>query len=325
MGIKTLSAYVLSGILLLGTAFCLEAQAAYPDRPIKMITHTNPGGISDIGLRQVQQALTPISPVPLVVENKVGGGGATSIAAMVSVRDPDYNIISVTNTHITSMLTSNPPYTLNDLKPLAFIASEPLSIAVPASRPWKTIKEFFDDAKANPGKYSLGAAQVGSAAYIIGSNYKRQLGLDYAVVPFESVGEMVTAAAGDHIDIIVCEPYTMTGQVKAGNLRILSVFSPRRLSSIPDVPTIEEAGYDKSDVTKFRGFMVSKKISPEAEKYMFDLFSTKLQAQPGYLKLLSDNDQVPQVMNSDEFGKFLQTMIGETKKSLDTLGLTKKQ
>ena len=318
-----------SSLIALTLLVSLSAGAAhaaakpYPNEPLRIIVHTKPGSPMDALMRLWAKLMEQRVPVPVVVENKPGGGSAVQTTFVATAKKPDYTIAAVSNTQVSTPLSNNTPNSLADMRPVSFLFEDPLLLVVKPEKPWKDAKDFFNDVKANPNKYMMGVAQVGSVDYLSVFYYTRN-GYDYQVVPFDSGGETLTQLLGNHVDIAILEPSLVAGQIKAGKLRGLCSFTDQRLASLPDVPTITELGYPSVSMRQFRGMMLPKSASDEAAKYLHGVFQDILKNSAEFHAYCKANEREIKVMSTEGYAEYLKNITAETAKMLDSIGMLKK-
>jgi tripartite-type tricarboxylate transporter receptor subunit TctC len=250
LGLASFSAHALA-------PFSAFAQAAYPDRPIKLIVPFAPGGVVDVvGRLWAEKVKAHLGTV--FVENQGGAGGMIG-AQEVARAAPDGYTLLLGNTSTQVLIPvsmAKPPYnTLKDFAPISIIAISSISIAVNPSVPAKNLKELIDYGKANPGKLSYGSAGAGTLINLAGEMFKQLTGLDDIVhVPYKGAGPAIADAVSGHIPIVMPN---VTGQVlelhRAGKIRILAVAAPARLKGAPDIPTAIEAGLPNMVAQLFTG------------------------------------------------------------------------
>ena len=178
----------------------------------------------------------------MVIENKPGGNGAVSVAALMS-SPPDGTTfiiqdgsIYATNPHIYAKMA----YNISDLTPTVTIAQAPLFLAVHQKVPVKTMKEFIDYVKANPGKLNYGSSGVGSTHHLSMEALKSSLGLQMTHIPFKGTSESVPALLGGHVDVAFSAYPSLSGAVGTKNITLLATNGAKRSAMAPDVPAIAE-------------------------------------------------------------------------------------
>jgi tripartite-type tricarboxylate transporter receptor subunit TctC len=221
-------------------------QAKYPDHPIRLVVPFPPGGGYDAVARPFADKMKSVLGT-MIVENMGGGGSSLGAAAVARARPDGYTILlGGSSTHVTeAMLKSKPLYDpLKDLEPIANLVLAAFAFAIHPSVPARTLKEFVDYAKANPGALSYGHAGVGSLNHLTGEMLKSLAGTPGIVhVPYRGSGPATADALSGQVQMVtpaVTAP--LLEYHRTGKLRILAVTSPKRLIAAPDIPTAVEAG-----------------------------------------------------------------------------------
>jgi len=221
-------------------------QARYPDHPIRLVVPFPPGGGFDAVGRPFADKMKSVLG-SMVVENMGGGGSSLGAAAVARARPDGYTILlGGSSTHVTeAVLKSKPLYDpLKDLEPIANLVLSAFALAIHPSVPARTLKEFIDYAKANPGKLSYGHAGVGSLNHLTGEMLKALTQTPTIVhVPYRGSGPATADTLSGQVQMVtpaVTAP--LLEYHRTGKLRILAVTSPKRLIAAPDIPTAVEAG-----------------------------------------------------------------------------------
>jgi tripartite-type tricarboxylate transporter receptor subunit TctC len=218
----------------------LAQDAAQP--PLKMIVPYSPGGTTDYVARLLQKPLSEIPNRTVVVENKPGAAGTigTDMAAKAT---PDGNTIVFGNqgpNAIVPAVRKTPYDPLEDLRPLTTVTFHPLLLAVSAERGPKTLKEAMQQARAPGSQWTYGSSGIGSLAHITGHEFARAGGLEMLHVPYQGGGPVMTAILKGDIHASFVTGAETAALVRSGKLRYIGVAAPKRLATLPDVPTIAE-------------------------------------------------------------------------------------
>lgn len=293
----------------------------YPHKNVTLVTHSSPGGGSDVFLRELVKYLGPAMGVNFAVENVTGGSGAKAVA-YVAKGKPDGSIFyATTPTYIQTTLMSKPEVGYTALEPVAIVFEDPNVVFTRADAPFKTLTDVIEHARKNPGKSRWGAANPGSLERITLERMSRKVGVKVPVVPHEGGGDMMINVLNGTLDIGMGELEELQGQLQAGKLRVLAVLSDKRLDTVPDVPTAKEQGVDIV-VHKFRGLAGPKGISPEAADAMAAGLKQAL-ADPAFKKSYSRSNLIPNLMGHREAVAFTNQFAGEVTQTLKELGVVK--
>jgi len=229
--------------------FSAWAQDAFPSHPITMIVPFPPGGAADLTGRPTAYAMEKVLKQRILVENKGGAGGAIGMAAVANAKPDGYTLLMALSSisiipEAEKLFGRKPPYEMNQLAPIALISADPTVLMVRADAPWKTAKEFIEDARKRPGKISYGSSGVYGTLHMAMEILGHASGTKLWHVPYTGAGPAVTALLGGHIDALASGPSAVIGHIKGGKLRPLASWGDKRLASLPDVPTFKELGYD---------------------------------------------------------------------------------
>lgn len=247
-------------LLLVGTA-CASAQAtppaseAYPSKTIKYIVPYPPGGFNDTLGRIFSQKLQESLGVPVVVENRPGGGTLIGTEAVAKAAPDGYTLLGVAFPFgANPSIYKNLPYdTVKDFTPLIFAGQTPNLLVVKPSLPVNSVKELIAYAKQNPGKVTYGSTGIGSSNHLSMELFKSMAGIDIVHVPYKGSAPMVNDMLGGHIDVAFDNTPNVLPQVNGGKLRALGVSSTTRTALAPDVPPVSDAGVSGYEVNVWFG------------------------------------------------------------------------
>jgi tripartite-type tricarboxylate transporter receptor subunit TctC len=239
------------GLAALAGATVASAQD-YPSRPITMIVPFPPGGVADQSGRPVAAAMEKILKQPVVVQNRAGAGGAVGMAAAANAKPDGYTIMmalsSISIIPEADKLFGRPPaYQMKQLAPVALVTADPTVLVVPADSPWKSLKDFVEDAKKRPGEIAFSSSGIYGTLHMAMEIFAASAGIKLKHVPFNGGGPALTALLGGHVQSLASGPGPVIPQIHAGKLRALATWGEKRLDAMPDVPTFQELGY--KDVT----------------------------------------------------------------------------
>ena len=224
----------LSGLLLLAIACAAPAQT-YPDKAIRIIVPYPPGGGTDTLTRLVGTALGNSFKQPVVVENRPGGNAQIGIDVVTKAPADGYTLMAVA----AGPLNDD---NLKSFAPVALFAAPSYLLVVHPSVKAQNVKELVALAKAQPGKLAYGSTGGGAASHLSMELFKSMSGTDMLHTPYKGIGQATGDLIGGHVQLMIAPPQAVMSHVKAGTLRALGVTGTRRTPTMPDVPTIDEAG-----------------------------------------------------------------------------------
>ena len=233
-------------LLAASTAF---AQGNWPEKPITLIVPFPPGGVADTVARPVAEALGKELGQSVIVENRAGAGGATGIGAAARAPADGYTLLlSLSSISILpeadAMLGRKPAFTLNQFKPIARFTADPTVLVVRADSPWKTLAEFVADAKKKPAAYNYGSSGNYGTMHVPMEMLKASAGFRMTHIPYTGAGPALLALLAGQVDAVASGPSTVAQQIKGGKLRALAHWGDKPLSSLPEVPSLKQAGYN---------------------------------------------------------------------------------
>jgi putative tricarboxylic transport membrane protein len=273
-------------------AAATEAPAAWvPEGNPTMIIHADAGGSSDMFGREIAKLLADekITPGAVPVENRPGGSGAVAYTYMLSkAGDPNY-LATLSSSYLTTPLGGEVEYSYEDFTNLAFLAADPLVIAV---RPgtYKSLDELVAAAKANPGSIKWGGTQTGAADSILEYLLRKLTGAEFTYVSFEGGSEVNAAILGENVDVIASNPAEIKGLIDGGRLTGLAITTPEPLEGL-DVPTAKSQGYDL-EFYQARGIMAPPGITPEQRTFWEDGLK-KVSETEAWKKYVNDQFMYP--------------------------------
>jgi tripartite-type tricarboxylate transporter receptor subunit TctC len=301
-----------AGLFAVGTAGAQNAVPAadYPNHSVRVLVGYTPGGPTDVIARIISQKLSDSLGRQFYVENMPGAGGniATANAAKAA---PDGYAITVVSTNLMvnmSLYTRVPYDAVKDFAPITMVAYSPNVIVVDPSVPAKSVKELIELIKANPGKYSFASPGIGSTPHLSGELFKQKFALDIVHVPFPGAAQAISSTIGGHTPIAFTSLPPALSNIKGGQIRALAVLSVKRNAELPDVPTMQEAGYPDQEADTLTGVLAPAGTPKE----IIDLLQreiAKAVAQPdGKAKLLKLGFE-PVANKPEEFGARIKSEI----------------
>jgi len=264
--IPSMKVQTVAAALLLGSLATVQlARAEYPEKPVRIIVNAGPGGAADSTTRVVATELARRLGQPFVVENKPGAAGAIGLSEVARAA-PDGHVIGNNNlaTFIVGALTAKHlPYKIDqDFTPIAKVFTQPNLVGVTPSLPVKSLSELVAYAKANPGKISYGSTGQGTSLHVLTEMLRMNSGIEITHVPYKSAPAAELDLAAGHIQLMISNFTSMEPQVKAGRIRALAITSPTRSPSLPNVPTVAQAGAPYLEMVTWGGIVGPRNLPP---------------------------------------------------------------
>jgi tripartite-type tricarboxylate transporter receptor subunit TctC len=257
----------------------LHAQDAYPSKPVRVVVTASAGATSDLLARAVSEQMGKSMGQAFVVENRPGAGGNVA-GAYVSKQRPDgYTILlaSVSSHAINHSLYANPPYDpIKDFTSIAALASSPNALIANPALPVKSTAELVEYARKNATRMSYSSGGVGTSQHLSAELFRTMAGLEALHIPYKGSPEAIMSVARGEAHFMFPNVPNVMELAKAGTVRMLAVTSAKRLSWLPDVPTVAEAGLPGFEATAWFGFVgpagmpkeIVDKLNVEARKAM---------------------------------------------------------
>jgi tripartite-type tricarboxylate transporter receptor subunit TctC len=286
------------------------AQETFPSRSITMVVPFPPGGVADTTGRPTAAAMEKILKQPVVVQNRPGAGGAVGNAAVANAKPDGYTILMALSSisvipAADALFERKPAYSLDQFAPVALISADPTLLTVHPSLPAKTLKELVALARAKPGQLSYSSSGIYGALHMPMEMFLHAAKLKMRHVPTTGGGPAITAVLGGHVDLTAGGPAAITPHVKAGKLRPLASWGPKRHEGYPDVPTFKELGYD-IEYLIWAGMFVPKATPPAVVKVLRDA-ARKAVEDSDFKAMMAKVNSPVHYLDAPEFMKFWQT------------------
>lgn len=291
--------------------------ARYPHDVVTLITHSSPGGGSDVFLRELARQLEPLMGVNFVIEHVRGGGGARAMARVANAPADGSVFYAATPSFVLTSLLSSPATTFRDLDPVVNVFFDQEVVYTRSDGPFETFEQAIEAARSGRGRW--GAASPGSLERQALERLKTATGAQAAIVSHEGGGDLILNVLNGTLDIGVGEAQELRSQLDAGRLRLLAVFSESRLPGLPSVPTVRESGYDVV-VTKFRGLSGPPGLPREVTAAWERAIRAVLE-DPDYRNIYSREMLSPAFMPRAEFEPFIAAFASETAAFLRATGV----
>jgi tripartite-type tricarboxylate transporter receptor subunit TctC len=283
------------------------AQDAFPSRPITMIVAFPPGGVADITARPTAFAMEKVLNQRVIIENKPGAAGATGNAYVANAKPDGYTLLMALSSisvipEAERLQGKKPPYELAQFAPIALISADPVVLVVREESPWKSLKDFVQDAKSRPGKISYSSSGIFGALHMPYTLLEHATGITLWHVPYNGGGPAVQALLGGQVDSTVGGPAAMIGQIKGKKFRPLASFGNKRLASLPDVPTLKELGID-AEYFIWAGLLAPAATPPAVQQKLRDAVRQAVQ-EPALRDAMAKVATPISYLDGPEFQKF---------------------
>lgn len=289
-------------------AFGAAAGAAYPDKPIRIIVPASAGGAADTLARMVGKEMSVKMGQPVVVENRAGAAAIVGMAALSNAPADGYTfgLTFAGAMSINPSLYKGLPYdTTKDYDPITTIAVSPLVIGVNPSLGPKSLQELVVMAKSNPGKLTFGSAGTGSTQHLSVELLKVTTGVDMMHIPYKGSPAALSDLVGGTISLMSDNAITMLPMFQAGRLVPLAVGTPKRISSLPDVPTVAEAGYPGFEAVGWYG-LVAPSGTDKAVVDRVNAIVREAMTKPDFVAALQKQGMEPRASSPAEFRAYIQ-------------------
>ena len=318
---QMLMSVLMAGVSLLGTGTA-QAQADYPNKPIKLIVAFPPGGTSDILGRLVADELGKVLKQAIVVENIAGAGGIVGTDRALKLPADGYTLIQtgVGQNAVAHGLDPNLKYnSLTDFIHLTQINSGPNVLVVHPSQPFKTVKDIVDYAKKNPGKLDYGFTHAASG-HMAMELFKQTTGIFLTGIPYKGGGPMLNDLLAGTIPMVFLNQDVVAPHVRSGKLRAIAVSSKERNPLLPEVPTVAESGYKGFEATSWSGISVAKG-TPQAIVDKLEAGLAQVMQSPTFRQRLTSVGFVIPQSNSKSYTAFVKSEIEQWTRVIKTAGI----
>lgn len=283
------------------------AQETFPNKPISFVVPTAAGGASDIVARTIAKEIEVTLGQPVVVENRPGANGNIGAELVLGKPADGYTLmmghigLMSVNVHLYSSIKFDP---LKDFTPVSRVASYPSVLVVHPDVPVKTVQEFIDYAKANPG-LKFGSPGFGTSQHMSMESFKLATGVNLVHVPYKGAAPALADLMGGHITVAFSDPLATLPQVRAGTVRALGVGGPDRLAVAPEIPTVADTvpGFAVEGWTG----VVIKAGTPADRIAKLNEHINKALSKPEVLKSLNDKGAKITLGPPEMFGKYIES------------------
>ena len=306
--------------LVVGASTSADAQG-YPNRPVRWIVPYPPGGATDIMARLIGHRLSEKLGQQFVIENKPGAGNNIGTESVVNAQPDGYTVLLVNpanaiNASLYAKLNFN---FIRDIAPIAGISRVPNVMTVNPEVPAKTVAEFIDYAKKNPGKINMASSGNGTSVHLSGEMFKAMAGVEMQHVPYRGSAPAMTDMIAGQVQVIFDNMPSVLQHIKSGTLRGLAVTSTQRSEQLPDTPTVADTvpGYEASALFG----MGAPKDTPKEIIAKLNAEVNAILAEPAIKTRLIELGGAPLIQTPEQFGKDIVAETEKWKKVVEGAGL----
>jgi len=309
---------------LAGFTVTTQAAESFPNKPIRIIAPSSPGGILDLTSRLVAEKLSQqLNGHPVVVENMPGGGGIIGIQGMLRA-DPDGHTMvmgSLGPNAANYSLYKKLPYEMTDFSPVMNVISMPSVLVTNPSVPAKTLNEFKNYGKSRNGDFSMAISTMGASSHLIGEMMKHDMGLTTINVVYKGAAPAMTDLVGGQVNFMVDNMITALPMIKAGRVNAVAVFTEERNPLLPDVPTVVEQGYPQLVGGTWIGLLVSSRTPADRVQKLNEMLN-KVLADPETRQALIQRGGNPVGGSPQDFERFIASEKARWEKVIKSAGMT---
>ena len=318
--IHTLGRLVVAIALACGLAAAAHAQA-WPSKPIRYIVPFPPGGATDILARSIADKLGPALGQPVIVENRAGAAGNVGTELAAKAAPDGYTILMVTVAQsISETLYAKLAYNLmRDLAPVILVARVPNVMVVHPSVPARSVKEFIDYAKANPGKINFASSGSGTSIHMSAELFKLLTGVDIVHIPYKGSAAALTDLIGGQVSVMFDNLPPSMPHIRSGKLRPLAVTTTTRYPTLPDLPTMIEAGVPGYEASSWFGIMVPAG-TPKDIIARLNAEAAKIMALPDVRERFDQQGAIASPGTPEDFDAFIRDEIAKWGKVVKASG-----
>jgi len=304
LGVCVVILCLLGGVFAQGTKEQGASMASFPSKPVEAVIGWAAGGGGDVVFRAIAEVFPKYANgQPLVIKNVPGASGLTGAVEFLNAPADGYTVMHWNNASITKAVIDKSNITATTFTPVLQVVSSYNYLLVKADSKWKTLADFVKDAKANPGKITIGNAGTNGGNHVAALLFQKAVGADFVHVPYSGGGPSVTGLLAGEVDAAMNNAPEGVSQIASGQLRLLAVFSETRYPSFPNAPTAKESGYDLI-LPQWRGVVLPPKAPKEVVARLEQIFKQCIE-DPDFVKKMESMNVATTYKNSEDFGKLL--------------------
>jgi len=293
----------------------------YPNRPIRLIVASSPGSGVDIVARLVAQRISEVLASPIVVDNRAGAGGAIGVQLAAKAPADGYTLLMAAPSFTVNAILMRPaPYDVRDFSPVGQVTTSQYVVVVHPSLPVRSIKELISLAKAQPGRLNFGSGGPGNSTHLAGEYFKSLANVNIVHVPYKGSGPAIVDLLGGQTQLMFANVVAVLTQVKSGKLRGLATSGARRAASLPELPTVIEAGVPGYVVTSWFGIVAPARTPSDAIAKLNNALANVMRERDMLDRIAAEGAE-PAPSRPDEFGKLIAAELGTWARVIKAAGL----
>ncbi len=298
------------------------AQGVYPDKPITVVVPYAPGGQGDVFARLVGERLARVLGQPMLVDNKPGASGALGARLVAKAKGDGYTLIlgQTGEMAVNRSAMKNPGYdSLADFRPVALVGDAPLVMAAPASAPFNSLAELLQLARSKPGSVSYASSGTATPGHLAAAALALATKTDMVHVPYKGAGQAITDLIGGQVQFFFSSASAIMSHITGGTVKALAVSAPRRLASLPNVPTVAEVAAPGFEFSLWGGYFAPRD-TPDAIVNRLHAEITKVLAEPDLRARFEADGSAVEPMPPARFAAFVRTEVEKYARLVRTTG-----
>ena len=305
---RTFSATAAALAILPAFAWAQGRAEGYPSKPVTIVVPFPPGGIADVTARPLASTLGKLLGQTLIVENRVGAGGAIGAAHAAKQRPDGYTMMMALSSlsvipEVEKLHGRIPSYLVDQFAPIALISLNPAILIARSEAPWKSVVDLVSDAKNRPERINYSSSGLYGTSHVATEMFAQAAGIKMTHVPYAGGGPSMVALLGGQVDLVVQTVGVANPHVQSGKVRVLGVFAPERIPQFPNVPTMREQGYDV-EFYVWTGFFAPAGVPSDVLEKLRAAVREAVK-DPGFVKAMAGMNSPIDYLDTPEFQSFV--------------------
>ena len=310
---KAIACLLVAVTTVLGTALgpATAQEAGYPSRPVRIIVAFPVGGLLDTVSRIVGDKLTMVLGQQFVIESRPGAGGTLATAAVARAEPDGYTLMMINDNHaVNPSVFKNIPYdSVKDFAPIGFVGSAPMALSANARLPVRSVQDLVELTRQQPGKISYASVGIGSASHLAGELFAAKAGVRMLHVPFRGGAPAINDLVAGHVDTMFVTAVVGGQHMKTGALTPLALAASARFETLPEVPTMAEAGYPLEAAYWFG--LAAPAGTPPTVLAKLEAALSEVLAMPDLRKRMTEMGAVVTPLGSRQFGDYIRAEMAK--------------